>query len=98
MQLGHSIISLLCDFRDLHHVGDPVDHPPDGRRIVMDHRLLMALDAQRFQGSPVFRGATDSTANLFDGDLLHFSGFFLSHGAPPKTLRRHPARRPPVQP
>ena len=66
MQLGHSIYSLLCDFRDLDHMGDLVDHPTDGRRIVMDHRLLVPFYAQGFQGSPVLLLATDPTANLLD--------------------------------
>ena len=98
MQLGHSIVSLLCDFRDLNHMGDLVDHPSDGRRIVMDHRLLVPFDAQGFQGSPVLLLATDSAANLLDGDLLNLFGLLLSHDAPPEIPRECHARRPPARP
>ena len=97
MQLGHSITSLLCDFSDLYHMGDLIDHPTNGRGIVVYHRLLMPFDAESFQGSPVLLLASDTAPDLLDGDLLHFFRLLLSHAAPPKTPGRRHARRPPVR-
>ena len=96
MQLSHAMTSLLCDFCDLNHMGDLIDHPTDGRRIIVNHRLLMPFDAQSFQGSPVLLQATNPAPDLLDGDFL--LSILLSHGAPPKIPRGHHARRRPVPP
>jgi len=90
--------SLLFYVCDLDHVGDLIDHPANGRRIVVDHRLLMPLDAKGFQRPPVFLQATDPTTDLLDGDLLSFGALLVSHDAPPRTPRAHPVRTRPVRP
>ena len=96
MQLGHSIVSLLCDFRDLNHMGDLVDHPTDGRRIVMDHRLLVPLQSQCIQRTPLALGPVDAAPDLGDGELLRLGLFLLSHEVPQGLRRGCPVPGRPV--
>jgi len=64
MKLGHTIVPLIFDFFDLNQVGDLVDHPTDGRRIVMNHSLLVPLQSQGVQGGPLLLGPVDAAPDL----------------------------------
>ena len=84
---------VVLKFLHVHHVRDLIDHPLDGRRILVNNTLLMSLDSECPQCPLMSLLTAYTTPNLSDLDQFRF---LLSHAVLPGFLLALRAPRPPV--
>src|SRR6266581_7594331 len=63
----HSLLGLRRRHRD--EVAHAIEHPAQRRMVRLDHRVLVVLQAERFERAPLYGGTPDPGAPLEDAEL-----------------------------